>query len=59
MQRQLTWWSTNDPPAAGQAIWEHLDQLDQMRAMAALAKLIGKVMEPQSNTRCEEDDHEQ
>ena len=58
MQRQLTWWSPNEPPAAAQPIWKDLDGPEQTRVIAALAKLIGKVMEPQGSNKCEEDDHE-
>jgi hypothetical protein len=59
MQRQLTWWATSQPPAATAPIWEELGQLEQMRVIAALARLISKAMKPWNSNRCKEDDHEQ
>jgi hypothetical protein len=59
MQRQLMWWATARPPAATQAIWEEIDKSEQIKVIAALAKLIGQAMQLQNSNTRKEDDHEQ
>jgi hypothetical protein len=59
VQRQLTWWASDQPPATTASIWEKMDKTEQLKVIAALAKLIGKTMQPESSNTRKEGDHEQ
>ena len=59
MQRQLTWWASDPSPASTQPIWPEMDKAEQIKVIAALAKLIVQTMQSQSSNRGKEDDHEQ
>ena len=59
MQRQLTWWASDPSPTSTQPIWAEMDKAEQIKVIAALAKLIVQTMQSQSSNRGKEDDHEQ
>lgn len=58
MHRQLDLWP--DPHKAPQAldIWQNLDQQQQARLIAALARLISKAVYPQNLNQTQEQNHD-
>jgi hypothetical protein len=59
MQRQLTWWASDQPPSAAQPIWAEMDKTEQIKVIAALARLIVQAIRAQNSNTRKEDEHEQ
>ena len=58
VERQRTLWPSERPPSATQWLWEGLDEPARSRVLAALARLIAKVVQGERMRPNTEDTHE-
>jgi len=58
VQKQLEFWPAPQRPPQRTEIWEGLDQQQRGALIAALARVISKVVHPENLSETQEDKHE-